>query len=255
MLRQELTVQLQNQEMDLFLRVHLQLEHQALQQEIPKLNKEVPKRNQLTLVEFEQVLMQPGHRWKNRGQMLSVFICGGLFGDHFNSTRNALIYAMYKSNWLDISPDRPHKLITIQEIANKLDKYIPDVIDNELIYKFFGTSRNTFKSKYQKFLNLPKNPTIGDVLIAMDTWTDKKWQILHPIKQKDIAKLPGMHHKKLSFQIRETPQLQEFLQISNLTYAQIRGFPPYLVEQYFEEIGEPDRYQELVRLLSDDNLK
>ncbi|WP_152611509.1 hypothetical protein [Psychroserpens damuponensis] len=209
----------------------------------------MPKRNQLTIVEFEQVLMQPGHRWKNRGQMLSVFICGGVFGDKFNSTRNALIYAMYKSNWLDISPDRPHKTITIEEISNKLDEYIPDIIDNELVYKFFGTSRNTFKNKYQKFLNLPKYPTMGDVIIAMDKWTDKKWQILHPIKQKHIAMLPGMHHKKLSYQIKHIPQLQEFLKISNLTYSEIRGFPPYLVENYFEEIGMPEKYVELVEII------
>ncbi|WP_243471562.1 hypothetical protein [Winogradskyella sp. MH6] len=209
----------------------------------------MPKRKHLSLKEFEQVLLQPGHRWKNRGHMLSVFVLGAVFGDSFNSTRNALIYAMYMSNWLVISPDRPHKLITIQEIANKLDKYIPDVIDNELIYKFFGTSRNTFKCKYQKFLNLPKNPTMGDVLIAMNRWTDKKWKILHPIKKQDLARLPGMHHKKLSFQIKETPELKEFLRLSNLSYSKIRGFPPYIVEQYFEEIGEPEQYQNLVDLL------
>lgn len=103
---------------------------------------------------------------------------------------------MYMSNWIEISPERPHKSITIEEIAKIIDTYIPDKADYNTIYKLFGTTCNTFKNKYARFLNLPKNPTIGDVIIAMDKWTDDKWQILHPIKQKDIAALKGMHHKK-----------------------------------------------------------
>jgi hypothetical protein len=214
----------------------------------------VPKRKGTTLLELEKLLWQPGNRWENRGHMLSVFICGVFFREYFNSTRNALIYGMYMSNWIDISPERPHKTITIEEIANKIDEYIPDIVANEYIYKLFKTSRNTFKSNYARFLNLPKNPTTGNVIMAMHKWTDKKWQILHPITKKDIASLKGMHHKKVSFQINEVPQLKEFLEISNLTYKKIKGFPPYLVEQYFEEIGEPEKYQELVALLSDNNL-
>jgi hypothetical protein len=58
-----------------------------------------------------------------------------------------------------------------------------------------------------------------------------------------------MHHKKLSFQIKETPTLKAFLINSRLTYDEIKGFPPAIVEDYFEEIGEPERYQELVDLL------
>ena len=215
----------------------------------------MPKRQVTTLKELERLLWQPGNRWKNRGHMLSVFVCGGLFGEYFNSTRNALIYGMYMSNWIDISPERPHKTITINEIADVIDEYIPDIIANEKIYKFFNTSRNTFKSKYARFLNLPTNPTTGDLLIALDKWTDKKWQVLHPIKKKDIASLEGMHHKKLSEQIIEVPQLKKFLEASNLTYKDIKGFPPYLVKNYFEEIGEPEKFQELVTLLKDGKSK
>lgn len=156
---------------------------------------------------------------------------------------------MYMSNWIEISPERPHKSITIEEIAETIDEYIPDVVQYEFIYKLFGTSRNTFKKKYARFLNLPKDPTTGDVIIAMGKWTDSKWQILHPITKKDIASLKGMHHKKLNDQINEIPELIEFLELSNLTYKNIKGFPPYLVEQYFEEIGEPERYEELVESL------
>lgn len=181
--------------------------------------------------------------------MLSVFLFGGLFQTNFNSTRNAVIYGMYMSNWIEISPDRPHKQITIEEIAETIDKYIPDIAYYNAIYKLFGTSGNTFKDKYARFLKLPKDPTIGDVIIAMDKWTDSKWQILSPIKQKDIAALPGMHHKKLKYQISETPKLQEFLKVSGLTYSDIRGFPPYLVQDYFEEIGEPEKYKKLVENL------
>lgn len=210
----------------------------------------MPKRHGTTLLELERLLWQPGNRWENRGHMLSVFVCGALFGEYFNSTRNALIYAMYMSNWIDISPERPHKTITIEEIADTIDKYIPDIIAYEYIYKLFKTSRNTFKNKYARFLGLPKNPTTRDLLLAMDKWTDKKWQILQPITKKNIASLDGMHHKKLSKQINEIPQLKKFLEISNLTYKDINGFPPYLVEQYFEEIGEPEKYQELIINLS-----
>ena len=249
MRQQELQVQQQKQEQGLYLKVPLRQEPQVQQQETQNLNKEVPKRKHLSLKEFEQVLLQPGHRWKNREHMLSVFLLGVVFGDSFNSTRNALIYAMYMSNWLVISPNRPHKSISIEEIAQTIDKFVPEIVDNEYVYKFFGTTRNTFKSKYQKYLDLPKEPTMGDVIIAMSKWTDKKWKILHPIKKKDLARLPGMHHKKLSFQIKETPEFKEFLSVSNLSYSKIRGFPPYIVEQYFEEIGEPEQYQSLVDLL------
>lgn len=215
----------------------------------------MPKRQGTTLPELERLLCQPGHKWKNRGHMLSVFLCGAVFGEHFHSTRNALIYMMHMSNWIEIGPLKPHKTITIQEIAKTIDLFIPDIVDYEIVYKLFGTSRNTFKNKYDKYLNLPKNPTTGDIIIAMYKWTDKKWQIIHPIKKKDIAALKGMHHKKLSEQINEIPQLKHFLEISNLTYKQIKGFPPYLVEEYFEEIGEPEKYQELVEYLGRDLLK
>lgn len=72
---------------------------------------------------------------------------------------------------------------------------------------------------------------------------------MHPIKKQDLARVPGMHHKKLNFQIAETPELKKFLSLSNLSYSKIRRFPPYIVEQYFEEIGEPEQYQSLVDLL------
>jgi hypothetical protein len=142
----------------------------------------MPKRKGTSLLEFEQALMQPGHKWKNRLQMLSVF-----FGAGFKSTRNSIVFAMYMSNWIEISPSKPHKSITLEDIATTLDKFVTDIVDKKSIYNLFGTSPNTFKAKYKRYLNLPEDPTIGQVILAMDKWTDKKWEIMHPIKKKDIA--------------------------------------------------------------------
>ena len=46
------------------------------------------------------------------------------------------------------------------------------------------------------------------------------------------------------------PQIEDYLETIGLSIEDVREFPPRLIELFFEEIGEPERYKELVELLS-----
>ncbi|MFC0604956.1 hypothetical protein [Winogradskyella pulchriflava] len=197
-----------------------------------------------------QSLLPTGHRWKN-GTHFFLVLSSYLLSDDFKSSRRWLVYVMHHANWLNLR-DTPYNTLSDQSLADITDRHIPNKFDKESIYKLFGTNRNTFKKNYAKYLQI-KQPTIGQIMLALfNQWRDSNQELSEPIKKKDISKLQGFYPKKTAKMLVVVPQLEDYLETIGLSYEEVREFPPRLIETFFEEIGEPERYKELVEILSQD---
>ncbi|GAB4163646.1 MAG: hypothetical protein Tsb0033_24300 [Winogradskyella sp.] len=197
-----------------------------------------------------QSLLPSGHRWRNKEHFF-LTLTSYLFSDDFKSLRRWLVYIMHHANWLDLR-ERPYTMLSDQELADITDQHIPNKYDKESMYELFGTNRNTFKKNYAKYLQI-KQPTIGQVMLALfNQWRDTNQELSEPIKKKDISRLQGFYPKKIATMLPVVPQVEDYLETIGLSYEEVREFPPRLIETFFEEIGEPERYKELVEILNQD---
>lgn len=195
-----------------------------------------------------QSLLQSGHRWRSKEHFF-LTLTSYLLSDDFRSLRRWLVYIMHHANWLNLK-ETPYKTLSDQMLADITDKHIPNTYDKESMYELFGTNRNTFKKNYAKYLQI-KQPTIGQIMLAMfNQWRDTNQELSEPIKKKDISRLQGFYPKKTAKMFVEVPQVQDYLETTGLSYEQVREFPPRLIETFFEEIGEPERYKELIEILN-----
>ncbi|MEY8847637.1 hypothetical protein AB9K26_02415 [Psychroserpens sp. XS_ASV72] len=197
-----------------------------------------------------QSLVQSGHRWRCKEHFFLTLTSYHL-SDDFKSLRRWLVYIMHHANWLNLK-ETPYITLSDQMLADFTDQHMPSTYDKESMYELFGTNRNTFKKNYAKYLQI-KQPTIGQVMLAMfNQWRDTNQELSEPIKKKDISRLQGFYPKKTARMFVEVPQVQDYLETIGLSYEKAREFPPRLIEIVFEEIGEPERYKELVAILNQD---
>lgn len=193
-----------------------------------------------------KALFPQGHRWVDFWHLFSV-ILDFVFGDKFESPKHCLVYIMYHANWIDTNIDEYYNL-TNKELADITDRNLKLKINQEAIYTLLGTSKNTFKKNFASYLDIPKQPRIGELfLIIFNKWQDSERKLAQPISKKDMSNLDGLYHKKIAKMFVNVPQAQDYLEQNDLSYDKVKLFPPRLVECFFEEIGEPERFEQLVK--------
>lgn len=209
----------------------------------------MPKKSTNEWATLLNALVPKGHRWNDFWHLCSVFM-DYVFGDKFESPKHCLVYIMYHSNWIDTNIDE-YNNFTNEELAEITNRNLKLNINQEDVYDMLGTSRNTYKKNFAKYLDIPKQPKVGDVLlIILNKWYDSKRKIMRPISKKELASLKGMYHKKIAEMFVEVPQARAYFEHNDLTYENVKQFPPRLIEYFFEEIGEPERFDELVKQIN-----
>ena len=193
-----------------------------------------------------KALCAQGHRWEDIWHLLGV-VLAYVFSDRFKSPRRWLVYIMYYANWLDLKQTSYNNL-TDKDLADITDCNLKLTVNQEAVHSLLGTSANTYKKNFANYLNIPKQPKVGTLLlIVLNKWQDSERKLAKPITQKQLASLDGMYHKKIAKMFVEVPQAQNYLKDNKLPFKKVRHFPPRLIEYFFEEIGEPERFNELVK--------
>ncbi|OIQ24108.1 hypothetical protein [Lacinutrix sp. MedPE-SW] len=208
----------------------------------------MPKEKLNQWAELLMAITPKGHKWKDFWHLCNV-LTGYLCSDSFKSSRRWLVYVMHISNWIDLK-ETPYKTLTNQDLANLFDSNVNIKISQEEIYSLFNTTRNTFKKNFKNYLELPKEAKMGKILLAYITkWQDSRHYLVEPISKQQLADLSGLYHKKIATMFVEIPQAQDYFETVELPYEKIKQFPPRLVEIFFEEIGEPERIDELISII------
>ncbi|UAB74329.1 hypothetical protein [Mesoflavibacter sp. SCSIO 43206] len=213
----------------------------------------MPKRNNVKWTELLVAITPKGHRWKNVWHLLNV-VFSYLFSDGFKSSRRWLVYIMYLSNWVDLKK-RPYFTLSNQDLADIVDDHLKLTLSQEEVYRLFNTTRHTYKKNFSNYLDLSIKPKIGEIILVYITkWQDSNQNLSKPITKKQLAQMSGLYHKKLAYMFIEVPQAKDYFYSTKLSYENIKQFPPRLVECFFEEIGEPERFEELILLLKKEEL-
>jgi hypothetical protein len=210
----------------------------------------MPKKKTNDWEVLHKAFFPKGHRWKSIWHLFSV-ILDYAFSDKFESPKQCLIYVMYHSNWINTNQE-VYDNFSNKQLADITDRHLKIRLDQETIYALLGTSRNTFKKNFSNYLDIPKHPRVGElVLIFLNKWQDSNNKLFKPISKQELAHLEGLYPKKIAKMFVEVPQVKHYFEVSNVSYLDVKRFPPRLIEYFFEEIGEPERFEELVKIIND----
>ncbi|MCK8482073.1 hypothetical protein [Psychroserpens algicola] len=210
----------------------------------------MPKQSNNEWAELLKAIVPKGHRWKDLWHLCGV-VMAGVFSDGFRSRRRWLVYVMYHANWLDLR-ETPYTSLSNEALASIVDAHLTGRIRKADIYSLLRTSPNTFKKNYADYLKLPKQPKLGFLILTLVTkWQDSKGELWQPISKQDLANLEGLYPKKIASMFVHVPQAQDYFDSIGASYPEVKAFPPLLVEQFFEEIGEPERFDALVKQLAE----